>query len=73
MDEAIKVEDFRSTYEADKGSFLSGDEYFSLCDEESTPDNSGNRRSVSKVHSRSVQSFCKVVQKSRSAPAERLF
>ena len=43
IDEAKKVEDFRSTYEADKGSFLSGDEYFDLKDEETTHCNSGNR------------------------------
>ena len=43
VDEAKKVEDFRSTEEADKGSFLSGDEYFDLNDEETTRDNSGNR------------------------------
>ena len=33
VDEAKKVEDFRSTDEADKGRFLSRDEYFDLSDE----------------------------------------
>ena len=41
--EAKKVKDFRSTYEADKGGFLSGDEYFDLSDEETAHENSGNR------------------------------
>ncbi|XP_065570190.1 actin nucleation-promoting factor WASL-like [Artemia franciscana] len=40
---AKKFEGFRSTYEADKGSFLSGDEYFDLSNEETTHGNSGNR------------------------------
>ena len=43
VDEAKKVEDFWSTDEADKGRFLSGDEYFDLSDEKTTRDNSGNR------------------------------
>ena len=43
VDEAKKVENFRSTYEADKGSFLSRDEYFDLSDEETNHCNSGNR------------------------------
>ena len=30
VDEAKKVENFRSTHEADKGGFWSGDEYFVL-------------------------------------------
>ena len=42
VSEAKKVEDFRSTYKANKGSFTSGDEYFDLSDEETAPDNSGN-------------------------------
>ena len=43
VDEAKKVDNFRSTYKADKGSFLSGDEYFDPSDKETTIDNSGNR------------------------------
>ena len=42
VDEAKKVEDFRSTDEADIGSFLSGDECFDLSDEETIRANSGN-------------------------------
>ena len=34
VEKAKKAEDFGGTYEADKGSFLSGDEYFDLGDEE---------------------------------------
>jgi len=43
MDKAKKVKDFRSTDEADKSSFLSGDEYFNLSNEETTHDNPVNR------------------------------
>ena len=43
MDEAKKVEDFRSTCEADKGSCFSGDGYHDLSDEETIRDKSGNR------------------------------
>jgi len=43
FDEVKNVKVFRVTYEADKGSFLSGEEYFDLSGEETTCDNSGNR------------------------------
>ena len=43
FDKVKNIQDFRITYKADKGSLLSGEEYFDLSGEETTCDDSGNR------------------------------